>query len=112
MTKAEIGNKVRELRIKKGRSQEELGKALTRSHAAVSDIERGKTDLSVSDLYIIANFFQVPVTEFLTTNTAEAPPNFMHARDAKDITPEEQKIADKFGMEFVKYARELANKDK
>ena len=108
MTKEEIGNKIRELRLKTGKSQEELGRALSRSHAAVSDIERGKTDLSVTDLYTIANFLDVSVTEFLENNT----PSVMHARDAKDMTPEEQKAEDKVGMEFVSLARKLAEEQK
>lgn len=112
LTKEELGNKIRELRLKTGHSQEELGRALDRSHAAVSDIERGKTDLSVSDLYTIAKFFGVSVTEFLENDPNQTPPTFIHSRDAKDITPEEQKMATKVGMDFITYARELAKEKK
>lgn len=112
MTKEEVGLKVKELRQKTGKSQEELGKALNRSHVAISYIERGKTDLSVSDLYKIADFFGVPVSDFLERNQFVHGLSFTQFRDAKDITPEEKKAADRVAMDFIKYARELAEEKK
>ena len=41
ITKKDLGIKIKELRQKAGLSQEQLGKALGKSHAAISDIERG-----------------------------------------------------------------------
>ncbi len=113
ITKEQIGAKIRQLRVEKGISQESLGTALGRTHATISDIERGKTDVSVRDLYIIANFLKIPVTEFLSTedrNTA-VHSSFAQNRDAKDITPEEKQFADKVAGDFIKLAREFA-KDK
>ena len=111
ITKEEIGAKIRKFRQKTGKSQEELGKALSRSHAAVSDIERGITDLSVSDLSTIANFFGVSITEFLNRET-ETVPYFVQHRDAKNITPKEKEAADKISADFIKLARELAEEQK
>jgi transcriptional regulator with XRE-family HTH domain len=108
MVKQNIGEKIRALRIHKGISQEELGKSLERSHAAVSDIERGKTDLSVNDLYKIAKFFDISVTYFLEEDQNTSAPTSYNFRDAKNITPEEKKMADKVAMDFIKHARELA----
>ena len=107
----QIGAKIKALRVQKGVSQEELGKALSRSHAAISDIERGKTELSVKDLYQIANFFDVSITFFLEENRPTTASAVHHERDAKDMTPEEKVMADKVGMDFIKYARSLM-KDK
>lgn len=70
ITKEELGTKIRELRIKAGLSQGELGKLLKRSHAAISDIERGKTDLTVSDLLTIAGFLNTPVTYLLNIHSS------------------------------------------
>ena len=90
-----VGAKIRSLRIHKGISQEELGKALERSHAAISDIERGKTDISVKDLIQIAKFFNVSFAFFLEeTHPTDYPP-IVHFRDAKNITPNEKEMADK-----------------
>lgn len=108
ITKDELGSKIRELRQKTGKSQEDLGKVLGVTHAAISDIERGKTDLTVTDLSKIANFFEVPVTEFLGAEPDF--PAFIQSRDAKDITPEEKKAADKVAIDFINHARELAKK--
>ncbi len=110
ITKDELGAKIRQLRIEKGKSQEALGAALGRTHATISDIERGKTDVTVRDLYVIANFLEVPVTEFLSVqdrNTA-AHSSFVQNRDAKDITPHEKEYADKVAGDFIKLAREFA----
>lgn len=65
-TKDEIGNKIRELRIKKGVSQEELGKILDKSHATISDIERGRRNLTAIELDAIARFFGVNADVFFT----------------------------------------------
>lgn len=111
LTKKEIGEKIRDLRKKIGKSQTELGNILDRSHAAISDIERGVTDLSVSDLSKIANFFNVPITDFLNPEPIEAP-YFVHNRDAKDITPKEKAMADKVSMDFIKLARDFAKEQK
>ncbi len=109
MTKDEIGAKIKQLRNQRGISQDELGKALDKSHAAISDIERGKTDLAVSDLYSIAKFFDVSVTEFLENQQT---PAVTHFRDAKDITPKEKELADKVAMDFIALARKLAEEQK
>ena len=108
ITKDKLGIKIRELRLKIGKSQEELGKILKRSHAAVSDIERGKTDLSVTDLSTIANFFNVPVSFFLEDDSFQYDFASTHYRDAKNITKEEEETANEIGIKFIEYARKLA----
>jgi transcriptional regulator with XRE-family HTH domain len=95
LSKAEIGAKIRQLRLAKNKTQSDLGKVLEISYAAVSDIERGKTDLTVSDLYTIARFFDVPVNEFLQGQGQQPTISFSQNRYAKDITPAEKQEADK-----------------
>jgi transcriptional regulator with XRE-family HTH domain len=111
MTKEELGAKIRTIRTERGISQDALGKVLNRTHAAVSDIERGKTDLSVSDLYTIAKFFEMPITEFLEEQKPSVP-SFVQYRDAKDITPKEKEAADRVANDFITLARKLAKEQK
>lgn len=113
ITKHELGAKIRQLRLDHKKSQQELGKALGRSHAAVSDIELGKTDLSVTDLTVIAQFFNVPISIFLGENEFVSSPSFSHNRYSKNITPSELVEANKAARSFDERVAELAkNKDK
>jgi transcriptional regulator with XRE-family HTH domain len=107
----ELGNKIRLLRNKSGKSQEQLGAALDRSHAAISDIERGITNLSVSDLSKIAQFFGVSVNEIL--DEAPTTQSVIHFRDGKDITLQQTQEANKEIENMQKAALDLAqNPDK
>ena len=106
-----IGQRIRELREKKGISQQELGKVLDRTHAAVSDIERGKTKLAVTDLSVIANYFGVSANVIIQEEPVKSPA-FTQYRDSKDMTPGELEKANKIAQDFIKFARELAEKNK
>lgn len=103
----EIGLRIKKLRMAKGKSQEELGKVLSRSHAAVSDIERGKTKLSVEDLLILAKFFEVNLSE-ITGGDTEAKPSltFSYGRGTFGTQGEKQKEIDSARKKF----RELLQK--
>lgn len=107
ISKEELGIKIRQLRIAKGKSQEELGAALNRSHAAVSDIERGKTGLTVQNLFTISQFLDVPVTEFLTPEERNISMHgaFSQNRDSKDIKPAEKEMADKMAEDIFKLVK-------
>lgn len=110
LTKEEIGKRIREYRVQKGKSQAELGKALEHSHAAVSDIETGKTNVSASDLLLIAQFLEIPLTELLKEESS--PITYIQARDGKDATAEDKKELDASTEAFRKHIRELAEKEK
>lgn len=112
LTKDELGKKIKELRIQKGVSQSKLGEALGKSHAAVSDIENGKTELNASDLPVIANFFGVPLSDFLPEQKEVLSfPFFTQNRDSKDITPEQKKEADQASEKFLEHVRKLAQEE-
>lgn len=103
-----LGNKIKELRLVSGKSQTELGKFLGKSHAAVSDIERGITDVTVKDLSLIASYFNVPVDDLIrevqvSTNVSFKP--LMNFRDAKDMTEVEQKKADEVSQSFIDFVK-------
>ncbi len=107
LSKEELGARIRELRIKNGKSQEELGKSLEKSHAAVSDIERGKTELSVSDLTQIAQYFNTSVSEILKENTSgNTGVFFSHHRADMGISSKEREKIQNARKEFYKKARE------
>lgn len=89
LTQEEIGKKIRDLRVRKSISQVDLAKAIgLESHAAISDIERGKTNLKINQLQKIADFFSMTIEDILnsqviTTHTTQY-------RESKDMTKEDK----------------------
>ena len=59
-----IGNRIRELRRKRGWSQEQLGELLGFSQSKISKIENGDWD-SLSDLRLISKALEVPIEELV-----------------------------------------------
>ena len=112
LTKEQIGQKIRDIRTTNNKSKEELGEFLEKSHAAISDIERGKTNLSVSELYKIANFFKTSIPDILGDAQASLSLPFTQFRDSKDMRPDEQKESDQATQEFIKLARQKAQNKK
>ncbi len=55
-----IGARIRELRRKRGLSQEQLAELVNFSQSKISKIERGDWD-SLSDLRLIAKVLEVPI---------------------------------------------------
>lgn len=104
ISSTDLGNIIKDLRLKAGISQGELGRSLGKSHAAVSDIERGKTELSVTDLQKIAAVFGVALATFL-----EVPPpsQYMNFRHDKNVTPEQVKKSLGDAEDFRAYIRQL-----
>ncbi|MBP6993837.1 helix-turn-helix transcriptional regulator [Candidatus Woesebacteria bacterium] len=99
MDKKDIGEKIRQIRMLKRISQGKLGEELGKSHAAISDIELGKTELTVTDLTKIATFFNIPITEIVGNEARKKGPN-VQFRNEKNITKEERQLADEFLNEF------------
>ena len=60
-----IAEKIRLLRLQHGLSQENLADTLSISTTAYGDIERGKTDLTLSRLHQIAEVFKINVAVLL-----------------------------------------------
>ena len=65
-THGEIGNNIRKIRILKGYKQEALAMQLGISKVALSKIENGKTDISLSRLCSIAQALRVDIKTFFT----------------------------------------------
>lgn len=60
-----VGAKIREIREKRVKTQEELANALGASRASVANYEAGKQAVYLSDLYRIADFLKVNIVELL-----------------------------------------------
>jgi len=104
-----IGKNIRMLRTERGKSQSDLGKVLDISHVAISDIERGKTKLSVEILLKIADFFGVSPEEIISdTQVQKATPSFSQGRGSYGMTDEDKKSLKKAQDEFRKFARKKA----
>ena len=59
VNKVEIGNRVRNLRIKDQYSQEELADFIGVTRANIANIETGKTTLTVNNLVALCGIFSV-----------------------------------------------------
>ena len=65
-----VSEEIRQIRLQKGLSQENMAEMLGLSTTAYGDIERGRTELSVSRLETIAKVLDIPLMQLLGT---EAP---------------------------------------
>ncbi len=66
-----IGFRVREKRIRKNISQYELANAIGVSNPHISNIERGKTKVSLPTLVDIANVLETTLDELVCDNVSE-----------------------------------------
>jgi transcriptional regulator with XRE-family HTH domain len=66
-----IGDKIKGLRSQQNISQEALAKALFFSNRTISNWEQGIREVSFENLQKIADYFQVPMTYFTSTNPTE-----------------------------------------
>ena len=60
-----LSEKIRQIRLQKGLSQENMADMLGLSTTAYGDLERGRTELSVSRVENIAKLLDVPLPELL-----------------------------------------------
>ena len=63
-----IVKRIKDARIERGLTQKDLADHLGRTAAAISDLERGKVQISASDLYKLAVFLGKPVEYFYGIN--------------------------------------------
>jgi len=60
----EIVQKIKEYRQKSGKTQFELATLLGKTSASISDLERGKVQVSASELSQIADYLDIPINRF------------------------------------------------
>jgi len=63
-----IVKRVKDARIEKGLTQKDLADHLGRTAASISDLERGKVQVTASDLYKISVFLRKPIEYFFGEN--------------------------------------------
>lgn len=81
----DVGNRLRQLRIERGKSMRSLARASGLSTNALSMIERSRTSPSVSTLYKIAEALEVPITAFFRLEPPKQSIVFRKASERKQV---------------------------
>ena len=68
---SELGEKVKNLRIRRKVKQVELAKILNLSRAQISNLESGRRTFSISQLEKICNYFKVDMSYFVMVETPD-----------------------------------------
>ncbi|GAB4037471.1 helix-turn-helix domain-containing protein [Spirosoma gilvum] len=103
--KANIAEKIRLQRLQRGLSQENMADLLNLSTTAYGDIERGKTDLTLSRLTQIATVLDIsPVSllsdEAITAQVVDEKPVINHELETLRLMVEKQQVEiDKLRLE-------------
>lgn len=94
----QVGTNIRQLRLRKGMSQETLAGHLSLTFQQVQKYEKGTNRVSASRLVDIARIFAVPVDTLFTGATAEVDPNAeplqTMSREALSLAHDFEAIAD------------------
>ncbi len=85
LTSVEIGNRLKELRMQKGFSQEKLAELMDVSRFQIQKYERGQDMLNTEKLQLAANALSVPVQEF-----------FMAGEEALPLATSEKLLLDSY----------------
>ena len=89
-----IRERIKEARIERGLSQEDLAPHIYKTRAAVSNLESGRAAVNAAELTLIAAVLDKPLTYFY-------PPKFAGAREG-DLSPEEK--------ELIQFYRQIQDK--
>lgn len=114
INKIDLGFRITEKRKRLKISQSQLGEMLGVSHVAISDIERGKTNLNVEEISKIAGLLKTTFEELTFTNeigslgqTFNYPSlNMADFRLGKQANEDDIKQADKIFKDRLKQLRE------
>ena len=99
----QMGELVRQAREDAGLSQTELARKIYRRRATVSDIENGKSEMTISTLTLIAASLDKPISYFL--------PWFVYDNiKAEDLDPAEHELLLHFRLIGSKHLKQLAIK--
>lgn len=63
-------NKIKELRLDTGKSQDEISKEMGLSKSAYERLENGKIDINLKSLELVAKYYNLNVSELITQKTA------------------------------------------
>lgn len=79
-----IRNRIKEARAQRGVSQLDIARVLYKTGSAVSDIERGRVEISARELSLIADYLEKPISYFY--------PAPVRGADASSLDPDEQEL--------------------
>lgn len=97
-----VHEKIKELRDKKGLTQEELGKLIGVSNQTISGWERGRTELDISKIEKLCRALDTNINELLELNnsTGVVPLHELQITDTDGVLQKYYKL-DKYGKETV-----------
>lgn len=87
----EIGNRIRQLRVKKGLSQEKLAELSELNTSYIGQIERGEKNPSVDTVYSIASALDVDLTELFKNLASGADNTYAHRVYSLMLTMDEKR---------------------
>lgn len=105
-----IGQRIKIARIKKGKTQESVADIIDITPPHMSNIETGKTKLSLPTLIAIANALSVSVDTLLCDNVLTS--KVVFEKEAKEIFKDCDEYEVRFLVDLLKSAKEAFRKDK
>ena len=88
-----IRNRIKEARAQRDESQLDIARILSKTGSVVSDIERGRVQVSASDLSLIANYLEKPISYFY--------PALVRGADPSALDPDE--------LELIHFYRQIGH---
>jgi len=85
---AEIGKQIRQLREKKGITQERLAELASLTRTSITNIEKGRQKLPIHTLYVLANALGAEAKEFLP-NLRKSKKQVLAKKGLKDLSTKE-----------------------
>ena len=97
-----LSEKIRQIRLQKGLSQENMADMLGLSTTAYGDIERGRTELSVSRLENVAKLLDVPLPELLGIDVSMSETEWLRQENTRILAENRrlQNEIDQWKMKF------------
>lgn len=91
---ADLGDKIKKQRVRKGYNQEDLGKYLGLTRTSIVNIEKGRQRPPVHTLYELANFLNIGIRELFPIVEKKHQVDFMKALREEDINNAGEKFGD------------------
>jgi transcriptional regulator with XRE-family HTH domain len=89
----DLGEAIKNQRIHKGYSQEDLAKYLTLTRTSIVNIEKGRQRPPIHTLYDLASFLNIPITDLFPTEDEKKQTNFIKELN-QDLTMAGKKFKD------------------
>ncbi|TLV00759.1 helix-turn-helix domain-containing protein [Dyadobacter luticola] len=97
-----LSEKIRQIRLQKGLSQENMADMLGLSTTAYGDIERGRTELSVSRLENVAKLLDVPLPELLGIDVSMSETEWLRQENTR-ILAENRRLQNEVDQLKIKF---------